>query len=237
LLALQRSYTFSASSPLTPVDLKNTSDDVIPTYLNSLGFVQSHTLSDIRLAIGYTAFAICAACFCWDYTFGFESTKYYSAVAVALYSVLNGALTYWIWAVEKGTLYVGTNKNGDKIQIATKTEKLMPIYNVTVTTWTKGEKKPKKVSLKKPFTGWFDKAGNFVPEPFQQMLATGVPFIGKVDPKRVVEGKKKVERVEDAGKSMEDKWASLLAESSGVSLDDLSGATPSKAGKKRSKKG
>lgn len=69
------------------------------------------------------------------------------------------------------------------------------------------------------------------------MLASNVPLVGKADPKSVVETKKKVVRVEDEGKSMEDKWASLLAESSGVSLDDLSGTTPSKAGKKRSKKG
>lgn len=150
---------------------------------------------------------------------------------------MNGALTYWIWAVEKGTLYIGTNKDGDKVQIATKTEKHVPIYNLTVTTYAKGSEKGKIVNLKKPFTGWFDKAGNFIPEPFQQMLASNVPLIGKADPKSVVDTKKNVARVEDEGKSMEDKWASLLAESSGVSLDDLSGATPSKPGKKRSKKG
>ena len=64
-----------------------------------------------------------------------------------------------------------------------------------------------------------------------------MPVIGKADPKSVVEQPKKVVRVEDLGKNMEDKWASLLAESSGVSLDDLMGsATPSKGGKKRSKK-
>jgi signal peptidase complex subunit 2 len=188
--------------------------------------------------LGYSAFAVCAACFYWDYTLGFESTKYYSAVAVAIYTILNGALTYWIWAVEAGTLYIGVNKVGDKIQVATKTEKHVPIYNVTVTVYSHEHPTvPNTYSLKKPFTGWFDKAGNFVTEPFQQMLASNVPLIGQADPKRVVESKKKVVRVEDAGKSMDDKWASLLAESSGVSLDDLSGTTPSKSGKKRSKKG
>merc|ERR1711939_65250 len=42
-------------------DLKNTSDDAIPAYLNSLSFKQSHTLTDTRLALGYSAFLICAA--------------------------------------------------------------------------------------------------------------------------------------------------------------------------------
>lgn len=97
-------------------DLKNTSDDTIPIYLNSLKFKQSHTLTDVRLAIGYTAFAICTACFYWDYKLGFESTKYYTTAAVALYTILNGALTFWIWGVEKGRVYVGTSPSGDKVR-------------------------------------------------------------------------------------------------------------------------
>ncbi|KUJ11085.1 signal peptidase-like protein complex component [Mollisia scopiformis] len=216
-------------------DLKNTSDDAIPNYLNSLGFTQSHTLSDTRLALGYSAFAICAATFCWDYQFGFESTKYYTAVAVLLYSILNGALTFWIWAVEKGTVYVGTNKNGDKIQVATKTQKHVPIYNVTITTYSKANPTvPNPISLKKPFTQWFDKQGHFVSLPFQQMFASNVSVIGKADPTKVVE-KKKVANVEGANKSMDEKWASLLAESSGVSLDDLSGGTAAGTGSVKSK--
>merc|ERR1712230_59735 len=108
------------------------------------------------------------------------------------------------WGVEKGTIYIGTNSAGDKIQIASKTEKHVPIYNLTVTVWKKGEKDGKVVSIKKPFTQWFDKKGGFVVLPFQQMIASA----------------------EDADKSMDDKWASLLAESSGVSLGAEETATP-----------
>jgi len=97
------------------IDLKNTSDDALPVYLNSISFKQSHILSDVRLALGYTAFAICAATFYWDYKLGFESTKIYTAFAVALYTCINGALTFWIWGVEKGKVYIGTNKEGHKV--------------------------------------------------------------------------------------------------------------------------
>lgn len=97
-------------------DLKNTSDDAIPNYLNSLKFKQDHTLTDVRLALGYSAFFVAAACFLWDYKFGFESTKYYSAAAVLVYSVLNSALTLWIWLKEKGIIYVGTAPNGDTVR-------------------------------------------------------------------------------------------------------------------------
>jgi len=221
-------------------DLKNTSDDAIPNYLNSLGFKQSHTLSDTRLALGYSAFIICAATFGWDYKFGFESTKYYTAAAVLLYSIINGFLTFWVWAVEAGTVYVGTNKNGDKIHVSTKTKKHQPIYDITIKTYTKAQpNEPNTITLKKPFTHWFDKQGHFVALPFQQVFASNVSLIGQADPTRVVKKEKKVEKPGEENKTMDDKWASLLAESSGVSLEDLGGAAAGKGsvkGKKRTKK-
>jgi signal peptidase complex subunit 2 len=69
------------------------------------------------LTIGYSAFAICATCFYWDYKLGFEGTKYYTAVAVLLYAILNSALTVWIWGVEKGIVYVGTSPMGEKVRL------------------------------------------------------------------------------------------------------------------------
>lgn len=96
-------------------DLKNTSDDTIPVYLNSLKFKQSHRLTDVRLALGYSALIVAGACFAWDYKLGFDSTKYYTAAAVALYTVLNTALTLWIWKKEKGVVYVGTAPSGETV--------------------------------------------------------------------------------------------------------------------------
>jgi signal peptidase complex subunit 2 len=135
---------------------------------------------------------------------------------------------------------VGTHKTtGEKIEISTRTEKHVPIYNVTVKTTSK-DGKVKEVKLKKGFNGWFDKKGGFVVLPFQQMFASAVEVIGKADPGKVVVKEKKKTEEGEVGKSMEDKWASLLAESSGITLDDLdtssSTATPSKGGKKRGKK-
>ena len=97
--------------------MKHTSDDAIPNYLNSLKFKQINTLTDVRLALGYGAFAISAACFAWDYKFGFESTKLYTAIAVALYTILNSALTLWIWLVEKNTVYEGVAPSGEKVRV------------------------------------------------------------------------------------------------------------------------
>lgn len=106
-------------------DLKNTSDDALPNYLNSLGLKQSHTLTDVRLVLGYSAFLVAAACFLWDYKLGFESTKYYTAGAVAVYSLLNTALTMWIWLKEKGIVYVGTAPNGETVNTCSPEGKAM----------------------------------------------------------------------------------------------------------------
>ncbi|KAJ0341044.1 hypothetical protein COL922a_002739 [Colletotrichum nupharicola] len=165
-------------------DLKNTSDDALPNYLNSLKFTQSHTLTDVRLGLGWGAFLIAAACFGWDYKFGFDATKYYTAAAVVVYSILNGALTLWIWLKEAGTVYEGTSPSGEKINIATSTKKNVPIYNMKITITPKNGAS-KTLELAKPLNQWFDSQGHFVASPFQEILATNIPTIGKLDPKRV----------------------------------------------------
>ncbi|KAI0846887.1 SPC25-domain-containing protein [Daldinia vernicosa] len=165
-------------------DLKNTSDDAIPNYLNSLKFKQDHRLIDTRLALGYGAFAIAAACFAWDYKLGFDATKYYTAAAVAAYALLNGILTYWISFVEKGTVYQGVAPDGSKISISTSTKKNVPIYNVKITVTPKNGS-PETIELARSFTEWFDVQGHFIARPFQTVFATAVPLIAKADPKRV----------------------------------------------------
>ncbi|KAI1126231.1 microsomal signal peptidase 25 kDa subunit-domain-containing protein [Nemania abortiva] len=165
-------------------DLKNTSDDAIPNYLNSLKFKQDHRLVDTRLALGYGAFAIAAACFLWDYKLGFENTKWYTAAAVALYSIINGALTIWITFVEKGTVYQGTAPDGTKISVSTSTKKNEPTYYVVVDITPKIGGGSRKIEFARSFTEWFDVQGHFVALPFQVMLATTVPVIAKADPKR-----------------------------------------------------
>ncbi|KAI1647824.1 SPC25-domain-containing protein [Daldinia loculata] len=165
-------------------DLKNTSDDAIPNYLNSLKFKQDHRLIDTRLALGYGAFAIAAACFAWDYKLGFEATKYYTAAAVAVYALLNAILTYWIGFVEKGTVYQGVAPDGSKISISTSTKKNVPVYNVKITVTPKNGA-PETIELARPFTEWFDVQGHFIARPFQTVFATAVPLIAKADPKRV----------------------------------------------------
>lgn len=142
-------------------------------------------MTDVRLALGYSALALAAACFAWDYKLGFDSTKHFTAAAVAVYTLLNGALTFWMFAVERGTVYVGTAPSGETLRIATSTKKNVPTYHVTVEV-VPGKKGGKKevLVLSRAFTEWFDGAGHFVAAPFQSMFAGAVPVVGKLDPKR-----------------------------------------------------
>lgn len=95
-------------------DLKNTTDDALCNYLNSLKFTQSNYMTDVRLALGYTAVIIAGVLFYFDWTLGWEATKVYTGPAVVVYFLLNGAFTYWMWAIEKGTIYSGESK-GTKV--------------------------------------------------------------------------------------------------------------------------
>ena len=94
---------------------RSSSTNVIQ-YMNSLGFKQNHTLTDVRLVIGFTACAIAGATFYYDFTLGFEKTKEYTLYAVVAYFVLNTALTWWIWMVEGGKVYIG-ERNGVKVRV------------------------------------------------------------------------------------------------------------------------
>ncbi|KAK4460806.1 putative signal peptidase complex subunit SPC2 [Cladorrhinum samala] len=218
-------------------DLKNTSDDALTNYLTSLKFTQSHRLTDVRLALGYSAFLLSAACFLWDYKLGFESTKYLTAAAVAVYTILNSALTFWIFYVEKGTVYEGTSPSkSTKIKVSTKTNKNEPVYHVTVEVEdlkSKGGKKRDVLTISRPFADWFDAAGRFVAQPFQTALATGVPAIGEVDVKRVAAVTKK-EEVGGAAAGYTPELLEALANAGAVGGEgDASGIDAKKGGKRR----
>lgn len=76
---------------------------------------------------------------------------------------------------------------GSQISISTSTIKNVPEYHVSVTIQPKDKTaKPETISFKRSFADWFDEAGHFVAAPFQSMLASGVPVVAKLDPKRVV---------------------------------------------------
>jgi hypothetical protein len=171
-------------------DLKNTTDDALPNYLTSpsLGFTQDHRYTDVRLALGWTAVAIAGILFYFDWKLGWDATKAYTLPAVLAYFALNGAFTYWIWFVERGTVFAGIDKGGRKVVLSSSTKKHRGVYYLTARFQTrKGSEEWKELKTEAPFTRWFTADGFFVAKPFQQWLASEVPVIGEADPANVVE--------------------------------------------------
>ncbi|KAL8691522.1 MAG: hypothetical protein Q9218_003265 [Villophora microphyllina] len=176
-------------------DLKNNTDDALPNYLTSLKFKQSHFLTDVRLALGYSAVVIAGVTFYADHKLGWDATKYWTLWAVVAYFILNGALTYWIWGVEKGKIFSGEindtlstlglrlAKKHSKVSLASSVSKHKPIYNLQVR-YEKQGTEPQTLKISAPFTKWFDSDGCFVATPFQQWLASEIPIIGEADPKK-----------------------------------------------------
>jgi hypothetical protein len=107
-----------ATDPSHP-DLKNATDDALAPYLSSLPkpytFKQSHALTNTRLALGYTAVIIAAITFYADWKLGWDETKGYTTVACVVYFILNSLLTYHIWRVEAGRVFVGTIEGDKKV--------------------------------------------------------------------------------------------------------------------------
>ncbi|KAL8722621.1 MAG: hypothetical protein Q9225_000927 [Loekoesia sp. 1 TL-2023] len=160
-------------------DLKNTTDDALPNYLTSLKFKQSHFFADVRLGLGYTAVVIAAVTFYADYKLGWDATKFWTLWAVVTYFILNGALTYWIWGVEKGRIFAG-EINDTTISIASSVTKHKPIYNLHVQYGKPGQEL-RTTKLSAPFTRWFDSDGYFVAAPFQRWLASEISLVGEAD--------------------------------------------------------
>lgn len=145
-------------------ELKNASDDTIPLTLEKLGYRQSHTLMDVRLALGYVGVIAAALAGAYDYKVGFEKAKGFTLIGVIVYFVCYGGMNIWQYFVEKGTVYAGS-KGDSKVIIRTSTHSSSPVYKVSII-YQQAANKPERVLEKQElFTKWFDVDGNIVAEP------------------------------------------------------------------------
>lgn len=132
---------------------------------------------------------------------------------------------------EPGKLRSQLTRGNAQVTIATHTKKNVPIYNLTITIAPKTGS-PTTINLSRSFTEWFDAAGRFVATPFQTMLASTVPVIGSLDPKRA---NAPAAAVTAPPQYTEEELSAMLA-AAGASPDDTAEATGSsakKGGKRR----
>ncbi|KAI1622577.1 microsomal signal peptidase 25 kDa subunit-domain-containing protein [Exophiala viscosa] len=163
-------------------DLKNATDDAIAPYLTSLPkpytFKQQHYTTNVRLILGYTAVIIAAILFYADWKLGWDATKAYTGPACIAYFVLNGALTYWIWAVEAGTIFVGTREGGQKLTLKSSSQKYKPLYKLKVAYQAPSGKKWENKEVEGSFTQWFNTHGYLQKKELQAWLAENIEVLG-----------------------------------------------------------
>ncbi|KIX01345.1 uncharacterized protein Z518_09070 [Rhinocladiella mackenziei CBS 650.93] len=163
-------------------DLKNATDDALAPYLTTLPkpytFTQQHYLTNIRLALGYTAVIIAGGLFYADYKLGWDATKAYTAPACVAYFILNGALTFWTWAVEGGTIFVGIREGGQKLTIKSSMQKYKPTYKLKVTYEAPSGIKWEDKEFEGAFTQWFNTQGYLQTKELRAWLAQNIEVLG-----------------------------------------------------------
>jgi signal peptidase complex subunit 2 len=107
----------------------------------------------------------------------------------------------------------------------------VPIYNLKITLADKSSNES-TLEISESFTKWFDEQGHFITTPFQELLATGIPLVGQLDPKRMRS------KTQDLLSSSPEYLEALLAASPSAAKtpgSTASGAepTPKKGGKRR----
>lgn len=171
--------------------MKNATDDSLPLYFRSLSFAQSHSYTDARLLLGYSAVVVAAATFYYDYRLGWEATKHHTFYAVCIYFLLNAAFTYWIWAVERGCVFAGEIKDrGVKLEVCSWVKKHEPVYRLTVRYWSRAGANGtswETVTVSSPFNAWFSSDGKLVAEPLHRFLASSIPILAELDEGSAVE--------------------------------------------------
>ncbi|EHY59464.1 signal peptidase complex subunit spc2 [Exophiala dermatitidis] len=176
-------------------DLKNATDDSLAPYLTTLPkpytFTQQHTKTDVHLLLGYTAVLIAAVLFYADYKLGWAATKAYTGPACVAYFVLNGALTYWIWAVEAGTVFVGIREGGQKLTLKSSTQKYKPIYKLKVTYEAPSGKRWEDKEMQGSFTQWFNTHGYLQKKELYAWLAGNIEVIGLAETEKEMQTKTK----------------------------------------------
>jgi hypothetical protein len=103
---------------------------------------------------------------------------------VIAYFALNTALTFWVWAVEKGNVWKGATPRGGELELSSSVEKHIPIYSLSVTYVAPSSQLKQNYTIKAPFSRWFRIDGTFAQEPFRHWLASEIPAITEAEAAR-----------------------------------------------------
>lgn len=132
-----------------------------------LGYEQSFTLIDTKLALGYGTVAIAGILFYMDKKLPFKDTYYCIVVCVVLYAIISAILYYYTSGPEKNNKYVGYNDGKQKIAVHTWTSKYDPIYNVKIVL---NDNIESAILVDIPFTKFYDAFGFYNQGAFTELI-------------------------------------------------------------------
>lgn len=186
-------------------ELRTTTDDALGPLLTSLPgnykFTQQHFYANVRLVLGYLAVTIAGILFYADWKLGWDATKAYTAPACVAYFLLNGALTYWVWGIESGKVFVGTRPGGQKLTLSSSVTKNVPIYKLKIRYEAPetGARFVDDETIEGHFTEWFNIHGFLDKKAFRRWLAGNIEVVGLADPqaKKEWDDAREEERVDE----------------------------------------
>lgn len=135
--------------------------------MGQLGYEQSFTLIDTKLALGYLTVAIAGLLFYMDKKLAFKDTYYYVIACVALYGIISAILYYFTAGPEKNNKYVGYTDDKKKISVYTWTSKYDPIYHVKILS---NDNVDSATLVDIPFTKFYDAFGFINQEVFTGLV-------------------------------------------------------------------
>ncbi|KAK6456679.1 signal peptidase complex subunit 2 [Scheffersomyces xylosifermentans] len=156
-------------------DLRQNTDDNLPSVLTELGYDESFKLIDTKLALGYSTVVIAGLLFLVDKKYDFKQSYGVTVFSVVLYFIISSIL-YYINYTNKNVKYVGYTEKGKKIVIATWSSKYDPIYNVRVTLDGKNT-----FTAQLKFNQFFDIVGYFNRDAFKELLLAEIAKTQKKD--------------------------------------------------------
>lgn len=147
--------------------MRNHTDEQLPLSLQSLGYDQSFTLIDTKLALGYLTVAIAGLLFWMDKKYVFKDTYYAVIACVVLYFLISTVMWYLNYGTYKDNKYIGYNDSNQKISVYTSTTKYDPIYNVKIVL---NDQFDAALEVPLPFTKFYDQFGYYNQEALTTLL-------------------------------------------------------------------
>ncbi|KLO14129.1 hypothetical protein SCHPADRAFT_826911 [Schizopora paradoxa] len=175
-------------------ELKNACDDAVKKLLSQPDlFIENHTHTDVKLALGWASVLIAGATALYGWKVEFEQSKPLVWTGVILYVILTSLSTLYSFFVEKNTVFVGKRKmlakriETERIIISSQTDfpssapakgaaHEPPKYSVTLQ-YVRSSNSGKSLLAKstvnsvKGYNEFFDEAGTMDQERFEKWLA------------------------------------------------------------------